>query len=1355
MSLTRLTVLPSSDGTGPGLRGKRAYLIANARRAICRASDAPGATRHRAGRRALRRGRWGGVRRRRPPAGRGRRRPGARRRVRGLRLRCDDRRRERDGRARDGSAAARRRARQQRRDRRRARRAERRQAPRRRPGGGRAAPRARRGGPRRRAPRSAPRPHARRHVRRRRLGCRGADRRGRGRRRHARALARSGERRRALVLLGRRRPPRPRARAPHGPRPLHARPPRRVPRRRRRAVARSPRRGPDAEPVRRLQRPRPPRRDARLRRPPRGRDADHRPLRAPHGGRAAAPGAGPRQGPELHARRAERPDAGPPALPARRDREQGGGARDRARARPPGGEQGRLPGPLLPRGHRPRPLPRQARRAARAPRRHRGPRRPPARPPPRPPPLHGRSAPRDRDRRRGRAALRAADRPAREHGHGRAEDGARHDDGQAAGRPAPRGREARGRGQAALSRPRDPLHVARRHARAGRAGPRRGARPDRVPPARGRRRGMRHNRRVTSDEIRETFLSFFEGREHRRLASASLVPATFDPSVLLTTAGMHPLKPYFQGIETPPAQRLTTCQKCFRTTDIENVGNTTRHLTFFEMLGIFSIGEYFKAGAVEFALDLSTNGFRFPFEDIWITVFGGDDELGLGPDEEAIEAWRAVGVPDERIVLLGREDNFWQSGPTGPCGPCSELYLDRGPDWGGADDRPGDDTERFLEYWNLVFMQYDQDPIGVLTPLPAKNIDTGLGLNRMALIQQGKPTIFETDQFAPLMDLGRELATRTDDERALRILADHSRATTFLIADGVVPSNEDRGYILRRVMRRAIQQGHRIGIEPGFLPAFVDVVIDTMGAAYPELRARRQTIQKWVRAEEEGFGRTLEQGMRLLDELLARGEISGADAFRLHDTYGFPIELTREAAEERGVPFAGDDEFTRLMDEQRARSSAGAKTRAGGATEVVREVAPEPSEFTGYEHLEEHTTVTGLLERDGRTFVKLAESPFYAAGGGQIADVGAIECEDGDCRVAVADVVRAGDDQAIVVQAERGSLDVGERVVARVDRVTRHATACNHTATHLLHAALRERLGAHVHQAGSYVGPDKLRFDFTHTERLTPEDRRAIEDQVNAWIVRNDPVRPITTTLDEAKRLGATALFGEKYGDIVRMVDIADGSYSRELCGGTHVRSTGEIGVFKILSEGSSASNVRRIEALTGPEAVALLRSRDALLSGVEETLRVPAERAVEAVAALRAEAKAAAKASASPAVDPAVLAERAASVDGARVVTEVVDAANAKVLMDIADRVKGKLGDAAAIVLGSVVEGRVHLVAAVTPALVERGVRAGEVVKAAAQVAGGGGGGRDTMAQAGGRDPDKLPDAIAAARAAIEAALT
>jgi alanyl-tRNA synthetase len=873
---------------------------------------------------------------------------------------------------------------------------------------------------------------------------------------------------------------------------------------------------------------------------------------------------------------------------------------------------------------------------------------------------------------------------------------------------------------------------------------------------------MRDNRRVssftTSDEIREGFRRFFEARDHRRLPSASLVPASFDASVLLTTAGMHPLMPYFRGLEQPPHHRLTSCQKCFRTVDIENVGNTTRHLTFFEMLGNFSMGDYFKQGAVEMAWELSLEGFGFREQDIWITVFEGDPDLGLGADDEAIAAWESVGVPRERIVLLGREDNFWQAGPIGPCGPCSELYLDRGLEWGEPDDLPGGENERFLEYWNLVFMQYEQDPVNELTPLPAQNIDTGLGLNRMALIQQGVPTIFETDQFAPLMGLGRELATvATPDERALRILADHARAMTFLIADGVVPSNEDRGYVLRRVMRRAIQQGHRIGIEDGFLPAFVEQVVETMGAGYPELVSRRDTILKWVRSEEEGFGRTLEQGTRLLDQLLADGELSPADAFRLHDTFGFPIELTREIAAERGVPFSGDEEFVRLMDEQRARSSAaGGRSVAAGSADVVRAIAPEPTAFTGYEQLEQHTTVAGVLERDGRTFVKLAESPFYAEGGGQVSDAGTIACANEGCLARVVQVVRAGDDQAVVVEAEAGRLEPGERVVARVDPIARHATECNHTATHLLHAALREVLGDHVHQAGSYVGPDKLRFDFSHTQRLSEDERARVEDRVNEWVLRNDRVRPITTTLDEARRLGAMALFGEKYGDVVRMVEIADGSYSRELCGGTHVRSTAEIGLFVLTSEGSSASNVRRIEALTGPEAVRHVRFHDRVLHEAAGLLRAHTEAVPGAITALQQKAREAAKAgTANGAVDVSSLVSRAGQVDGAVVLAEVVDAPDAKALLDLADRVKGKLGESAAVVLGCAVDGRVHLVASVAPALVQRGVKAGAIVREAAQITGGGGGGRDTMAQAGGRDPEKLGEAIAVARAAIEAALT
>jgi alanyl-tRNA synthetase len=880
---------------------------------------------------------------------------------------------------------------------------------------------------------------------------------------------------------------------------------------------------------------------------------------------------------------------------------------------------------------------------------------------------------------------------------------------------------------------------------------------------------MRDNHPVTSDQIREIFLEFFASRDHKRLASASLVPASHDPSVLLTTAGMHPLKPYFLGQEDPPHHRLTTVQKCFRTPDIDVVGTTSRHLTFFEMLGNFSLGDYFKGGAVEMAWELSLNGFGFDADDIWITVFEGDDELGLGPDEEAIAAWEAVGVPSERIVLCPRSENFWQAGPIGPCGPCSELYLDRGVRFGAPEDLPGGENERFLEFWNLVFMQFNQDPMGTLTPLPNQNIDTGLGLNRMALIQQGTDSIFETDQFASLIALGEELSGKRyaagapEVVRGLRILADHTRGMNFLIADGVVPSNEDRGYVLRRIMRRAIQQGHSLGIERGFLPRFQEGVQELMGAAYPELVDRRETITKWLTAEEESFGRTLDQGTRLLDDLIrqaredGREGIGADDAFRLHDTFGFPFDLTKELAAEQdlGVDPAG---FTALMDQQRARSAGGAKKagRVGAEVDIVRALG-EPAEFTGYGSLEEHTTVIALDEVDGVMYVKLADSPFYATGGGQVRDAGTLVSEDGpgDCAATVIDVVRAGEDQALVVEVTDGTLALGDRVVARVDPAARHAIEANHTATHLLHAALRARLGEHVHQAGSYVGPDKLRFDFTHGTRLSPEELHAVEDEVNERVVENLPVRPQVTTLEEARRLGAMALFGEKYGDVVRMVEIGDGSFSRELCGGTHVRSTAEIGLVKILTESSNAANVRRIEALTGPEAVRYMRRRDELVAHTAAALKTEPERLTERVAALQEQARKGAKAGAGSAVDPEALAARATRLDGAVVLTEVVPATEPKALLDLADRVKGKLSGDAAIVLGTAAEGRVHLVAAVAPELVQRGVKAGAIVKAAAQVAGGGGGGRDTVAQAGGRDPEKLPEAIAAARAAIEAALS
>ena len=877
---------------------------------------------------------------------------------------------------------------------------------------------------------------------------------------------------------------------------------------------------------------------------------------------------------------------------------------------------------------------------------------------------------------------------------------------------------------------------------------------------------------MTSDEIRRTFLEFFQQRDHLRLPSASLIPAEHDPSVLFTIAGMVPLKPYFLGTERPPHPRATSCQKTFRTADIEIIGTTTRHLTFFEMLGNFSFGDYFKREATRFAWDLSLDGFGFRAEDIWVTVFAGDDEFGLGPDEEAIEAWLEIGVPRERIVECPRSENFWQMGPTGPCGPCSELYLDRGVELGKADDLPGGENERFLEYWNLVFMQFDQDPENVLAPLPAKSIDTGLGLNRLAAVLQGKTSVFETDQFAPLISLGEELSGKhygqeLETDRPLRVLADHARAMTFLIADGVVPSNEERGYVLRRIMRRAILQGRKLGLDPGFLDRYADVVTEIMGGEYGELHEQRDSIRKWLHDEEVGFGHTLAQGLKLLDELIERAMATGAegiaaaDAFRLHDEQGFPIDLTLEIATERGV---GVDEegFELLMEEQRSRARFGAGR--GKVDETIREralalagAAGFATDFVGYETTDQETTVGALEREDGRVLVKLLESPFYATGGGQVADTGWIECADGDCLARVDDVLRVGDDQVLAVVAERGEPKAGERVHAHVDRRARHATECNHTATHLLHAALRSRLGTHVHQAGSYVGPDKLRFDFSHGQALSAEELKDVEDTVNHWILENQPVRALTTTKTEATRLGAMALFGEKYGDVVRMVEVGDGSFSRELCGGTHVRFTSQIGVFKVLSETSSAANVRRIEAVTGPEGVELMRRHDRALADAGRLLRVPPERVPDSAAELRARAKelekAARRGGTNGAVDLEALAAQAQDRDGARWLAAVVEVGEAKVLLEVADTLRARLGDAA-VVLGRSDADHVDLVANVAPALVQRGVRANEILTDAAKLVGGGGGGRDTVARAGGRDPAKLPDAIAAAQAAIEAAL-
>jgi alanyl-tRNA synthetase len=873
-------------------------------------------------------------------------------------------------------------------------------------------------------------------------------------------------------------------------------------------------------------------------------------------------------------------------------------------------------------------------------------------------------------------------------------------------------------------------------------------------------------------EIRDTFLSFFAEREHRIVPSASLVPSVHDPSVLLTTAGMQPFKPCFLGREEPPAPRLADVQKCFRTTDITEVGATARHLTFFEMLGNWSFGDYFKAESIPWGWELSTQGFGMDPGRIWVTVFGGDEELGLGPDEEAISIWRGVGVPDERIVRLGRADNFWQAGPSGPCGPCSELYLDRGEDFGAPGERPGDDTDRFLEFWNHVFMSYDLGEDGGLTELPTRNIDTGMGLDRMAAILQDAPSVFETDLLRPLVELAEELSGRSYAEggavtRAMRIVADHSRGAAFLIADGVVPSNEDRGYILRRIMRRAIQQGRALGLEAPWLGRFAERAIEVMGDAYPELIAGRATIARWVGDEEESFGRTLERGTELLERLVAGAKeaetswIDAADAFKLHDTYGFPYDLTKELLAERGLS-VDDGGFEELMEEQRQRARVGAATAHGSENrhEKVLAFAAEapPTRFVGYETLRATTGLAAISSDDGRALVKLEESPFYAEGGGQVADVGVLRWSGGEARVL--DVYRLGDDQAIEVEPS-GSIDAGAAVEAEVDREARHATMRNHTATHLLHAALRERLGDHVRQAGSAVRPDKLRFDFTHGQALGADELEAIEARVNEWIKASWPVRWLEMERVEAERLGAMALFGEKYGEWVRVVEVE--AVSRELCGGTHVANTAEVGIFKIASEGSSAANVRRIEALTGPAAIDWYRERERRLREVGELLDSPqdpltgarraAERLEGAEKAMKDEAEAALAADRQRFVDEAI------DIAGVQVAFRDQPAlAGPKQLLSLAKQIQSDLdGEETAVLLGGVPgdgTDKASIVILLSDAVVDRGLSAEKLIHKPAELIGGGGGGSTGMAQAGGRDSGRVGEALMTARRAIEEAL-
>jgi alanyl-tRNA synthetase len=837
----------------------------------------------------------------------------------------------------------------------------------------------------------------------------------------------------------------------------------------------------------------------------------------------------------------------------------------------------------------------------------------------------------------------------------------------------------------------------------------------------------------TSAELREGFLAFMEEKGHTRLPSWPLIPRAGDTSTLLTTAGMQPQMPFFLGREQPPAPLTTTSQKCFRTPDIDEVGRDGHHLTFFEMLGNFSFGQYFKGGAVDLAKEFVVERLELDWDRIWVTVHAGDPGFELGPDQVAITEWERVGMPSERIVALPSSENFWSVGGPGPCGPDSEIYWDWGPEHGCGE--PGcapacPRCDRFLEFWNLVFMEYEQHPDGKLTPLPEQNIDTGMGLERLSAIVQDVPnrSVYETDGYQAIMawvaeQSGVAFGDSEAATKAHRVLADHGRGMTFLVGDGVTPSNEGRGYVLRRIIRRAVQQARTIGLDD--LWRLSDVVVEQMGPWFPELPENRARIAEVLRAEEERFTETLARGMTLFEEVAARGAISGKDAFDLTATYGFPFELTSELALERGLP-VDDAEYRRLMDEHREISRGATGARATGPL-------PGPAtEFVGYEQTEVLTAITALSDLgDGLFEAKLERSPFYPAGGGQVTDAGWIEHDETGARAELREAHRFGDDQTLVF--EGAGFAEADRVRAVVPWPVRFPTMANHTATHLLHEALRRVLGEHVTQAGSAVRPDKLRFDFTHEAALTPEQRREVEELVNEQIFAARPVRIFETPLEEARRLGAQMLFGEKYGDVVRVVEI-DG-FSRELCGGTHVRSTAEIGPFVILTEGSVGSGARRIEAVTSGDAFALLHERaregDALRTQLADARK----------AAKKGDGKAAA--------DFTVQRETAAG----DVTVLVVDVASGDPL-EVSDKLKQQHAPAAVIV-GVRDNGAAQLLINLDKSLEGRGVDAGAVIREAAALIGGKGGGRPTMARAGGKDAAGLPDAVALAEKTILEALS
>ncbi|MDM4986532.1 alanine--tRNA ligase [Escherichia coli] len=869
-------------------------------------------------------------------------------------------------------------------------------------------------------------------------------------------------------------------------------------------------------------------------------------------------------------------------------------------------------------------------------------------------------------------------------------------------------------------------------------------------------------------EIRQAFLDFFHSKGHQVVASSSLVPHN-DPTLLFTNAGMNQFKDVFLGLDKRNYSRATTSQRCVRAggkhNDLENVGYTARHHTFFEMLGNFSFGDYFKHDAIQFAWELLTSEkwFALPKERLWVTVYESDDE--------AYEIWeKEVGIPRERIIRIGdnkgapyASDNFWQMGDTGPCGPCTEIFYDHGDHiWGGPPGSPEEDGDRYIEIWNIVFMQFNRQADGTMEPLPKPSVDTGMGLERIAAVLQHVNSNYDIDLFRTLIQAVAKVTGATDlSNKSLRVIADHIRSCAFLIADGVMPSNENRGYVLRRIIRRAVRHGNMLGAKETFFYKLVGPLIDVMGSAGEDLKRQQAQVEQVLKTEEEQFARTLERGLALLDEELAKlsgDTLDGETAFRLYDTYGFPVDLTADVCRERNIK-VDEAGFEAAMEEQRRRAR---EARGFGADYNAMIRVDSASEFKGYDHLELNGKVTALFV-DGKAVdainagqeavVVLDQTPFYAESGGQVGDKG--ELKGANFSFAVEDTQKYGQAIGHIGKLAAGSLKVGDAVQADVDEARRARIRLNHSATHLMHAALRQVLGTHVSQKGSLVNDKVLRFDFSHNEAMKPEEIRAVEDLVNTQIRRNLPIETNIMDLEAAKAKGAMALFGEKYDERVRVLSMGD--FSTELCGGTHASRTGDIGLFRIISESGTAAGVRRIEAVTGEGAIATVHADSDRLSEVAHLLKGDSNNLADKVRSVLERTRQLEKElqqlkEQAAAQESANLSSKAIDVNGVKLLVSELSGVEPKMLRTMVDDLKNQLGSTI-IVLATVVEGKVSLIAGVSKDVTDR-VKAGELIGMVAQQVGGKGGGRPDMAQAGGTDAAALPAALASVKGWVSAKL-